>query len=327
MPVLRFSALLVAIVLAISGSAVGVAAAQSSLPGSPFYSVKRAGESLRLTLTTSPDQRAILHMDFAQARLAETLALLDSQQPADERVLDDLAREYELAWANIQLLPAGEAQAQRERFIAEGQIEIAALTEALGRAPHISRPAIEAALRSNQATLIQATEKERPTLPKSPAGDHTSTPGHDASPGNSQGNKPAPTKSPTINPRHGQGNGNGHGGGGGDHPSPVPADQPDKPGNSDHDNVHGNGQGDGNGQGQNQDHGNGQGNGGGDHPNPVPADPPDKPGNSDQNGGSGNNQDNKNTTPNDGDNIDGGDKSKDNDKNKNKDKDKAPRNG
>src|SRR5262249_26019090 len=161
MPVLRFSALLLALVLAVGGGTVGVAAAQTSLPGSPLYSVKRAGESLRLTLTTSPDQRAMLHMDLAQARLVETLALLNKHQPADERVLGDLAREYELAWANIQLLPAGEAQEQRKRFIAEGQVEIAALTEALGRAPHASRPALEAALHSNQTTLIQATEKDR----------------------------------------------------------------------------------------------------------------------------------------------------------------------
>jgi hypothetical protein len=304
-PVLRFSALLVAIVLALGGSAVGVAAAQSSLPGSPLYSVKRAGESLRLTLTTSPEQRALLHMDFAQARLVETLTLLDSQQPVDERVLDDLAREYELAWANIQLLPPGEAQAQRERFIAEGHVEVAALTEALGRAPHANRPAIEATLRANQTTLIRATEKDRSSSPNLPADDHPPTPGH-AAPGNNQGSEPAPTRGPTVNPGRGQGNGNGQpanpgngqGNGGNDHPNPDPANQPDVPGNSD--------QNGGNGQGNGQSNGNG-------HPSPEPATQPDKPGKSDQNGDSGNNQDNKNTTPNNGGNT-SDDKSKDKDK-------------
>jgi uncharacterized protein DUF5667 len=339
-PVLRFSALLLAIVLAIGGGAVGVAAAQSSLPGSPLYSVKRAGEDVRLTLTTRPDQRAMLHMEFAQERLAEILALLDSRQPADEQVLDDLASEYELAWANIQLLPAGQAQAHRERFIAEGHIEVAALTEALRRAPHTNRPAIEAALRSNQATLSLATEKERPTPPKPPAGADPSTPGQNAPPENNQGGRPAPTKSPAVNPGNGQGNGNGNGqpanpgngqGNGDDHPSPSPAHPPSEPGNSNSNGNNGNGNGQGNGQGQSQEPGNGNGNGQSQEPgngNGNGNGQGQEPGNGNGNG-NGNDSASPDTPVNQPDKSDqnGSNESSQNNNSKNNDKDKAPKNG
>ena len=251
-PVLRFSALLLAIVLAIGGGTVGVAAAQSSLPGSPLYSVKRAGERLRLTLTTRPDKRAILHMELAQERLAETLALLDSQQSPDQRVLDDLAHEYELAWANIQLLPPGEAQAQRQQLIAESQVDLAALSEALKRVPNSDRPALEAALRSNQATLLQAIEQDRASHPKAPTGDQTPKPGQPAPPESNQDGRPAPANSPPAVPARGQD------------------------------------QGTGNSQGQPADPGNGQGNGqgnSGEHVNPDPGNQPQNGGNSGQNGG------------------------------------------
>jgi hypothetical protein len=168
MAALRLAAALVIAFLALGG---GVAAAQSSLPGSSLYPIKRAGEDLRLSLTFRPEQRAALHMQLARTRLEETLALLERGQPADQGALDDIARRYDLALANIKLLSAGQAQALRARFLAEGQTELDMLAAALDRATPSQRPALETAVRSGQAVLLQASET--PTIPPAPAPDPT----------------------------------------------------------------------------------------------------------------------------------------------------------
>ncbi|HEX5691657.1 MAG TPA: DUF5667 domain-containing protein, partial [Roseiflexaceae bacterium] len=153
MTVMRLAAAFVIAFLALGS---GVAAAQSSLPGSPLYPVKRAGEELRLGLTFKPEQRAALHMDLARVRLDETLALLNSGRPVDPSVLDDITRRYDLALANIKLLPAGQAQVQRARFLAEGQTEIELLTAALDRAAPSERVPLETALQNSREALQQA---------------------------------------------------------------------------------------------------------------------------------------------------------------------------
>jgi Domain of unknown function (DUF5667) len=310
MPALRFAGAMIALVLAIGGGTAGVSAAQSSLPGSPLYPIKRAGEELRLNLTPDPAGRAVLHMDFARARLAETLALLDSQRPADERVLNDLANEYDLAWANIQLLPAGEAQVQRERFIAEGQAEVAALAEATEHAPLANRPAFEAALRAGQATLNEATRHNSPAPPEDSAGDRQPTTKSPVPPTNSQGQGTGKGQGNG----QGQGNGNSPGqdrgnsqGNSGGYPTPDPGNQPGDPSDSGQNGgkgqgqgqgqpnepangqTNGNGQGQGNGNSPGQDRGNSQGNSGG-HPTPDPGNQPGDPSDSGQNGGKGQGQ-------------------------------------
>jgi Domain of unknown function (DUF5667) len=297
-PALRFATMLVVLFLAFYGGTVGVAAAQSSLPGSPLYPVKRAGEALQLSLSSSPARRAELYLNFAHTRLAETLALLDNQQPTDERVLEDLARDYDLAWANIRLLPAAQAQAQRGRFIAEGQAQVRALTEVLDRVPQAHRASLEATLRSGQAALTQAVEKTSPTQSETPANDHQPTP-HASPPSNGQGNGGNP---PTSKPDNQPGN-NGQG----TPPTPKPDNQP---GN--------------NGQGtpptpkpDNQPGNNGQGT----PPTPKPDNQPGNNGQGQDNGQNNGNEQNNDQNKDSNDNQNGGDK--DHDKNDNKDSKKG----
>ncbi len=56
--------------------------AQRSLPGEPLYSLKRAGETLRLSLTLDPDQRAQLLENYNQHRQTEVKLLLERSQVA-----------------------------------------------------------------------------------------------------------------------------------------------------------------------------------------------------------------------------------------------------
>ena len=86
---MRFALVLLVVFLGIGG---GVAAAQSSLPGSSLYPLKRASENVRLRLAAGPAQRATLHLNFAGARSVEILALAASGQALDSAIVDDLER-------------------------------------------------------------------------------------------------------------------------------------------------------------------------------------------------------------------------------------------
>jgi hypothetical protein len=59
-------------VVAVSGVAV---AGQQSLPGDPFYGVKRTTEAIQLRLTDGEVERGTRHLDFAATRLREVRAL------------------------------------------------------------------------------------------------------------------------------------------------------------------------------------------------------------------------------------------------------------
>src|SRR5215207_3855681 len=97
--VMRFALALVVALLSLGG---GVAAAQSSLPGSSLYPLKRASEEVRLRLASSATQRATLHLEFAAARSAEILTLASGEQKTiNSSLVDDLDHEYQLAWEEI----------------------------------------------------------------------------------------------------------------------------------------------------------------------------------------------------------------------------------
>ncbi len=64
-------AALAAMFLFTIGSSGAVAAAQGAAPGDPLYGLKRASERWRLSVTTSPEAKAALHLQWADRRLAE----------------------------------------------------------------------------------------------------------------------------------------------------------------------------------------------------------------------------------------------------------------
>lgn len=70
----RLAALAGTFTIATSFAGVGVAAAHS-LPGDPFYGVKRATESVQLWATRGDEAKGKRHLEFARQRLAEVKAL------------------------------------------------------------------------------------------------------------------------------------------------------------------------------------------------------------------------------------------------------------
>lgn len=108
----RLAALAGTFAVATSVAGVGVAAAHS-LPGDPFYGVKRTTESVQLWVTRGDDAKGKRHLQFARERLAEakalpadsshivsTLAAMDSQTTQGS---DELLASYQSTHANAPL--------------------------------------------------------------------------------------------------------------------------------------------------------------------------------------------------------------------------------
>jgi uncharacterized membrane protein YgcG len=65
--------------------------AERSLPGQPLYSLKRAGEMLRLNLNRDPDQRAQIVENYNERRQAEAIMLMEQNQVATVAFVGQLA--------------------------------------------------------------------------------------------------------------------------------------------------------------------------------------------------------------------------------------------
>lgn len=158
---MRFALVLLVAFLGIGG---GVAAAQSSLPGSSLYPLKRASETIRLRMTSNPAQRAALHLDFAGARSVEILALVGKEQAIDSVLVDDLEREYQLAWAELALASNAEADDLAKRYVVEWRADVKLLSMALARANEAVRSQLQRAVRLGEHALLDNTSPGSPEL-------------------------------------------------------------------------------------------------------------------------------------------------------------------
>jgi hypothetical protein len=162
---MRFALVLLVAFLGIGG---GVAAAQSSLPGSSLYPLKRASENVRLRLASSPAQRATLHLDFAGARSVEILALVGKEQALDSALVDDLEREYQLAWAELGEASNTEAHDLAKRYLIERQADVKLLSRALAGANPAVEPQLQRAVRLGEQALVDNAPPETPAPPSLP---------------------------------------------------------------------------------------------------------------------------------------------------------------
>jgi hypothetical protein len=80
---------LLVVALIVAGIGASAASAQA-LPGDWLYPVKRAQETLTLSLAANPTERAGLHLAYAERRMSEALALVEQKRPAQiEQTLAD----------------------------------------------------------------------------------------------------------------------------------------------------------------------------------------------------------------------------------------------
>lgn len=121
-----------------------VEASAHALPGDTLYPLKLAVERVRYAAALSQEDRAALHLEFAERRLEEVQALTDRGRPVSEGVLDALASELDAAARARQegdLSAAG--QARLEWLAGTAQAVLQALAE---QAPNdAARRALESA--------------------------------------------------------------------------------------------------------------------------------------------------------------------------------------
>ncbi len=74
----RVAAIPLAMLLVLLGGNKIVNATQASLPGDTLYTLKRAGENARLTLTRNPEKLAVIHVELLQNRINEVKQAAES---------------------------------------------------------------------------------------------------------------------------------------------------------------------------------------------------------------------------------------------------------
>ncbi len=141
--------------LALSVGSAGIAyAAQDTLPGDSLYGVKLSIESARLALAIDPDARVRLLTVFADKRIGEASALINTNREGDLRWA---LEEYQAEIAEVQILagdlPASDRSAVLAEIQAHLQLHIEVLEAVRDRVP---RPP---SLRSTRPFRVPATAR------------------------------------------------------------------------------------------------------------------------------------------------------------------------
>jgi hypothetical protein len=169
--------------------------AQTALPGSPLYGVKRAVEDVRLWATPA-DAEPALRLRFAQRRLDEMEALAARGQ-VDLSLVEALLREAETVLAQAEGLPAARALSLVEELARVTDRATQALNNLLAGGADVPRDRILLALGSTQKLMARAQalmeelrEQVLPTATPTPEPTDTLRPGE----------TPPPTPTPTPPP-------------------------------------------------------------------------------------------------------------------------------
>jgi hypothetical protein len=90
-------AVLLAVLVLLSGSSFTVYAAQSSLPGEPLYAIKSWSEDVRLSMTLSTKAKLNLTLDYTNRRVAEISELLAGGKVLNDQTPDRFQQELDNA--------------------------------------------------------------------------------------------------------------------------------------------------------------------------------------------------------------------------------------
>ncbi len=102
MQYMRFAAIPLSLVIALIGGRFAVNATENSMPGDKLYSIKRATEEARLTLTRDQEKVATLHVELLQKRLEEVRKAADSGNVQGEAAaIAELKTQTEKTFAEV----------------------------------------------------------------------------------------------------------------------------------------------------------------------------------------------------------------------------------
>jgi len=203
--------LIVVLALVLAGGGGIVYASTDSLPGDPLYGIKRAAEQVQLFFAPAGTRRAELHLKFAERRLEETQALVETRGKVDEETLAAIAQETELALEEVEGVHPADRSELVEKLISLTERQQAVLKSVQAKAPESAQKGLNRALEASQRgheRAREALEKEKPrqeTRPtQSPTPFETPKPTHTPKATHTPG--PTKTPKPTHVPgEHGRG--------------------------------------------------------------------------------------------------------------------------
>ncbi|MEW6233320.1 MAG: hypothetical protein AB1566_13545 [Chloroflexota bacterium] len=131
----------VVVALCILGTGTMVASADS-LPDSPLFSFKLAGEQAQVRITLNRAQRQRLRVFLVEKRMNEVAAMLRSQGRLNERAIVLLGRETEAALLDLETNPDKASIASLEKMIVLLQRQEKLLQRAQGFAPPRLQPTV-----------------------------------------------------------------------------------------------------------------------------------------------------------------------------------------
>lgn len=115
LPFARVAVIPLSLVVALLGGWFGVNATENSLPGDKLYTIKRATEEARLTLTRDQEKIASLHVEFMQNRIADVQRAADSgNQESETAALEALKSQTEETFAVVAPVATANALAKQD---------------------------------------------------------------------------------------------------------------------------------------------------------------------------------------------------------------------
>ncbi len=160
---LKMVNILVAALMAISvifgGGAAAAYASQDALPGDTLYPVKEVVEQAELMVTTNPQTKAELHLEFAQERVAEIQTLVEEgRTDMIPQVAQNLAEHLQAAEKIAeQMAQRGQADAAA-RVAVMTDVAAQMLQQAAAHADEHSKQALQEALQHTEEARMRAME-------------------------------------------------------------------------------------------------------------------------------------------------------------------------
>ena len=227
-----------ALLILFGGGTLTVYASQGSLPGQSLYPLKTLSEDTLLSLTSSPEKRVDLNLEFADRRLTEMAELQAAGHPIPQQVADRYNSEVDQTLvlaagmeepAMVQSLQTVSAQAEKQLKTMDGLIRGNSNSQVIVEARnHLQERANEARQgqadpqsfrQHRQGNSHQQPGKSTNPTPTSAAGPTIAVPPSNPSgetpppPGNNPGSTPGKHgPEQTKKPHHGGSGGNGGGG-------------------------------------------------------------------------------------------------------------------
>lgn len=175
-PLVTIAAILIVVLaLVLAGGGGIVYASTDSLPGDPLYGVKRVTEQIQLFFAPTGTRRAELHMRFAERRLEETQALIETEGKVDEETLAAIAEETELAFEEVERAHPADKSKLVEKLVSLTEGQQSVLKRVQAKVPEAAQKGLSRALEASQRgheKAREALEKEKP----GPGGKPTESP-------------------------------------------------------------------------------------------------------------------------------------------------------